>query len=387
LKRIITSRLKSRYFIKWAFLRHNKNEEKPKKDIDFLIKAPIRSSFNFQEPLKNSITRFHSSSDLNQLFSQTSKPIATSMKNSESYSFLEKDEKSALFDRLYQDAAKKKLLLEKFQNEKKNKGMEECTFRPEIIEYAPRKGSVYERLNHSDVREKEEYYKIQKESKELEGCTFRPKTNSTKGLSRDGSFDKLYKDAEIQRQKQREKELLEKHKEVADCTFRPTVLNPTTTPTGSVYEKLYNSYQQSQIEKRRLELERKSKDENDFIPKLLTPKKEGDSVPVYARLYAEVEKRKEKLKKNAEEKQANSNGSRPKKPEDPPRYEHLYSLHKETQEKKIMLQEKYFKESGVSFKPNTSKNNTPSKSRSHTPKSAYPLPRKPSIDSGSENNI
>jgi hypothetical protein len=147
------------------------------------------------------------------------------------------------------------------------------------------------------------------------------------------------------------------------------VLNPSQNTSGSVYEKLYKSYQDSQREKRKLELERKIKEEegNLFVPKLLTPKRETDSTPVYARLYAEVEKRRERLKKLNEEKERSSSAPRVRKPDEPPRHEHLYALHKESLEKKAALQERIWKESGNSFKPDMSKSGTPKRSR--TPKS------------------
>ena len=350
------------------------------------MKSPIKSFNSFKDFPQENNNNYRTSSDIKHLLSSSlSKPIIPTMKRSSSNSLYEKEDRDSFFNRLYEDAAKKKIFLQKVQNQEKDKELEECTFRPEITDYGQKKGSVYERLNSIDNKEKEEFYKIQKESKELEGCTFRPKINS-KSASIDVSFEKLYKDAEVQRQKQRVKEMVEKKKEMTDCTFRPTVLNPTVSSSGSVYEKLYNSYQESQKERRRLELERKNKEDEEvkFIPKLLTPKKEGDNTPVYARLYAEVEKRREKLKKNNEERERSNSAPRAKKMEDPPRYEHLYSMHKETQERKMVLQEKYFKESGVSFKPDLNKNNTPKKSN---PKIQYPLPKKPSIDNFSESSI
>ena len=389
LKSLVISRQKSKAFVYWASS-FTKEKIQVKNIENGNAKEYLSSSENFKTFLKEQSYHASTNSDINHLFHQNSKPKIPAMKRSVSNSYYEKEDKSALFNRLYEDAAKKKYLLEKAQNDEKDKGMEECTFRPEITDYNSKKPPVFERLNYSDIKEKEEFYRKQKESKELEGCTFRPKTNSVTNLSMDGSFDKLYKDAEAQRQKLRAKELIEKDRELADCTFRPTVLNPSTTSSGSVYEKLYNSYQESQKNKRRLELERKTKEdeESKFIPKLLTPKKEGDSTPVYARLYAEVEKRKEKLKKKTEEKERSNSASRSiRKSDEPPRYEHLYSLHKEAQEKKAQLQEKYYKESGLCFKPDTTKSNTPKRSQAHSPKSSYQIIRKKSVESFSEPSI
>lgn len=389
LKKLVLSRQKSKSFNIWANVQLT--GKTGKKAPEVMKTFPV-SSAGFAGFAKESEYKFSNFPEP-KLPSYHTKPVIPALRHSSSASNFENDEKSALFNRLYEDAAVKRAQLEKIQNQEKNRGMEECTFRPDIKEYSQSKSSVFERLNYSDVKEKSEYYKLQKESKELEGCTFHPKTNSVKSLSVDRSFDQLYKDAEDQRQKLRLKEMMEKDREMADCTFRPTVLNPSTKSSGSVYEKLYNSYQESQKEKRRLELERKTKEAEEvrFVPKLLTPKREGDSTPVYARLYAEVEKRKEKLKKKTEEKkneekESSNSGSRSRKLEDPPRYEHLYSMHRESQEKKLMLQEKYFKESGVNFKPDTSKSNTPKRSRAHSPKILYPVPRRPS-ESNSEISI
>ena len=381
LKTLVLARQKSKSFHIWAVSRPRPRPKELTRSVDYSVKSLPVNSGGFIAFPKESEFKF-SSPDAKQTTGYSPKPSIPLLRHSASASQFEKeyrDEKEALHNRLYEDAAIKKALLERSQAQDRNRGMEECTFRPEITDYTQKRPPVFERLNTSDVKEKGEFYKKQKESKELEGCTFHPKTNSAKSLSMDRSFDQLYKDAELQRQKLRNKELLEKDREMVECTFRPTVLNPTAAPSGSVYEKLYNSYQESQKAKRRMELERKTKedDESKFIPKLLTPKREGDSTPVYARLYAEVEKRREKLKKRNEEKERSNSGSRSRKPEDPPRYEHLYSMHKESQEKKVMLQEKYFKESGAIFKPDTSKSNTPKRSRAHSPKIQYPLPKKP----------
>jgi hypothetical protein len=75
-----------------------------------------------------------------------------------------------------------------------------------------------------------------------------------------------------------------------------------------------------------------------------------------------MEKKKEKMKKNEEEKPRPSSVNHSRNPEDPPRYEALYALHKETSSKRLALQEKVFKESGAVFKPNTSKPGTPKRS-------------------------
>ena len=244
------------------------------------------------------------------------------------------------------------------------KSLEECTFRPEISTYGQSKSSVYQNFDPAAHKEKEEFYKHQKAQKELEGCTFHPRTNFGKNLSLDRSFEKLYHDAEVHRQKMRNKELVEKDKEIAECTFKPQVLNPSKSVSGNVYEKLYKNYQESQREKRRLQLEKEAKEieESTFTPKLMTPKREGENVPVYIRLYSEMEKKKEKQRKE-EEKIRPASVNQVRAPEDPPRYESLYALHKETSQKRVALQEKVLKESGAVFKPNTSKPGTPKRSR------------------------
>lgn len=262
----------------------------------------------------------------------------------------------------------KKKSIERLRLEQKTKELEECTFRPEITEFSQRFSPVYSKFNPTDLKEKEEFYRQQKSQKELEGCTFQPKTNTHKALSLDRSFEKLYKDAEVHRQKMRSKELVEKDKEIANCTFKPAVLNPSKSNAGNVYEKLYKSYQESQREKRRLQMEKEAKEieESTFVPKLVTPKRECDGqVPVFERLYAQVEKKKEKLKKQEEEVKARpSSVARSKRSsEDPPRFESLYALHKESSQKKLALQEKLLKESGALFKPDTSKSSLSKRSQ------------------------
>lgn len=263
----------------------------------------------------------------------------------------------------------KKKSVERLRLEQKTKELEECTFRPEITEFSQRFSPVYSKFNPAHLKEKEELYRQQKSQKELEGCTFQPKTNTHKALSLDRSFEKLYKDAEVHRQKMRSKELVEKDKEIANCTFKPTVLNPSKSNAGNVYEKLYKSYQESQREKRRLQMEKEAKEieESTFTPKLITPKKEcDDQVTVFERLYSQVEKKKEKLKKQEEEevKARPSSVARSKRSsEDPPRFESLYALHKESSQKKLALQEKLLKESGALFKPDTSKSSLSKRSQ------------------------
>lgn len=377
IKTLYISRTKCRVLHSWGKKICARIVRDTPKSVDFGQNCMSAPSSVKHHP-KHSQQTYSSVSDLKNLLSQTSKPLISSMRHSNTNSFYDRsgDDKSALYNRLYEEAAKKKLILEKAQNEEKDKGLEECTFRPEISEYSQRKTPVYDRITTTDLKEREEYYKKQKVEKELEGCTFKPKTNMSKTMSVDGAFDKLYRDAEVQRQKLRAKELSEKDRELVDCTFRPTVLNPSSGASGSVYEKLYKSYQDSQREKRRVEYERKSKEEeeNVFMPKLLTPKKEGDSTPVHLRLYADMEKRKAREKVKVEEKDKekerdrSASMSRIKKNDEPPRYEHLYAMYKESQGKKQALQEKLFKESGASFKPDTSKSNTPKRLRSATPK-------------------
>lgn len=264
------------------------------------------------------------------------------------------------------------------------KELEECTFRPKVSpSHNDRNGSVFEKLNHSDLKEKEKVYQKIRDHKEMNGCTFKPKINSAKQFSSDNSFSKLYKDAEIQRQKIRNIELNEKDKDLENCTFRPLVKGSAVESSENVYEKLYNNFQEIQKERKRKQVESQEKEiaEVQFVPRLVTPQKGSSEVPVYARLYAEVEKRKEKMKKKTEEREQerSKSATRMRKPDEPPRFEHLYALHREKKDKQAALQEKYFKESGIVFKPNTSKKDI-KVHRQYSPKGPYPMPKNPYSD-------
>lgn len=316
--------------------------------------APTKD-LNFSQVGKNEVKR-------NSSFTQFVK--SETKKN---YSFHSQASDDCIeYDKGFSQGGYKKSI-EDLRIQQRSKELEECTFRPEITEYSQRFSPVYSKISPIDLKEKEEFYRQQKSQKELEGCTFQPKINTHKAISLDRSFEKLYKDAEVHRQKMRSKELVEKDKEISNCTFKPTVLNPSKSVSGNVYEKLYKSYQESQREKRRIQMEKEAKEieESTFTPKLMTPKKETeDQVPVFERLYAQVEKKKEKIRKEEEEKARPSSVAKSKRScDEPPRFEALYALHKETSLKKLALQEKILKESGASFKPDMSKSSTPKRSR------------------------
>lgn len=213
------------------------------------------------------------------------------------------------------------------------------------------------------------------EYKEIQECTFSPKINPPKQKHAERPFDKLYNDAEVQRKKIMEKELRQKQSEVVDCTFRPNI-NGTTgqVVVGNVYEKLYNNFQEIQKQRIKKQVQGKEKDEAEvqFVPKLMT---QGEGVGRFGRSNLDGEKKKEV------EKERSSSAPRRKKSDEVPRFEHLYALHKDKQDRHLVLQERFLKESGVVFKPNLVKSGTPkSKRREFSPKLAYPLPKNPNSD-------
>lgn len=352
----LNTRSKFHYFFRWK-------QTKPK--LNGRQSVECSPELKYMSMIKHSsrVSQFSygSASELKSVLTgnnQSSKQMRYS-----SCSFYDKEETQKLYERLYQHAVKKKSMLEQSRSEVKDKEMDECTFKPEISE-SNVKSIVYENLTYADMKEKEEILKQQKIRKELEGCTFRPKTNSCSNLLNrsfegDNSFNHLYKHAEVQRQNIRVKELEQREKELDGCTFKPSVLNPSKSPTGTVYEKLYKQYQDSERKKRKKELEKQAKetDEQSHIPKLITQKKEVNLTPVYVRLYDEVEKRKQKLKKKVEiaNTERSVSPSRPKKIDEPQRFELLYALSKSASQRKIKLEEKIMKESGTSFKPDMSK--------------------------------
>lgn len=305
---------------------------------------------------------YGSASELKSVLTGNLQPYKTVRHSS--CSFYEKEETQKIYDRLYQHAVNKRAAMENNKSQDKDKELEECTFKPEISD-SNVKSMVYEHLSFADKIEREEFLKQQKIKKEMEGCTFRPKTNSCvvgsvdRSGTREKSFENLYRNAEEQRQSIRNKELMQRSKELDGCTFRPNVLNPSKSPSGSVYEKLYKQYKDSERKKREKELEKqfKESDEQSHIPKLITPRKEVDTTPVYVRLYAEVEKRKEKLKKKQETSntERSTSARKPKNTDEPPRFELLYSLSKSASQRKVQLEEKIKKETGASFKPDLSK--------------------------------
>lgn len=323
------------------------------------------------------------------LSSSSSKPLIYNISPSQSGISNSQTAKPA-FIRLYKDAVNKETSLERTRKDFIQKEMEECTFRPTVINYSDKSesASVYDRLSYNDFKQREKIYKIIRENKEIEECTFKPKINKSAVATPDTSFEKLYKDAEVQRQKIRNIELLEKDKELNKYTFKPTIINNTAS-TGNVYEKLYNNFQEIQKERKRKQEENHAKEiaEIQFIPKILHNKREGTNVPVYTRLYAEVERRKDKIKLQDQERQKSKSVPKLQRPNEIPRYEHLYALHKEKQERKLILQEKYLKDAGIVFKPNTLKIDTPKPYRHSSPKSSYPLFKNPYSDTSFQSNI
>ncbi|CAG9312634.1 unnamed protein product [Blepharisma stoltei] len=302
-------------------------------------------------------------------------------------------EKSELFTRLYEEAAKKREVLEKVQEQFKDKDLVECTFKPDIYSNTQPNISVFERLQMSDKKLKEDFYKLKREEKELSECTFKPRVNSIRSSKSEHSFEKLYKDAEVQRQKQRTKEIIEKDKELENCTFKPSVsvMSRKSEDEPPIYIKLYNSYQDHQKEQRKKELEKKIEEEKNhpFTPKLMTPKRESSGTPVHERLYSEKEKREEKLKKQREEQEKEfekaRHGSVPRGESDEvPRYENLYQNFKEIQDKKVVLKEKFMKDAGISFKPDMTKSNNSFQANSR--RSSRPQTPSKQIDQGNKSS-
>ena len=308
------------------------------------------------------------------LNSSSSKPIIRSKFESESI-FSQNSRQSSPFDRLYNNAAHKEAILEKSRTEAIIREMDECTFRPKVTNELDRNGSVFERLSQNDSRLTDSVGLRYKESKEMQECTFSPKINAQKGPSRERPFEKLYKDADDQRKRFMEKEYQYKQSEVVDCTFRPNVSGTAGQGTaGNVYEKLYNNFQE--IQKQRIKKQLEGYDEGadiKFIPKLMT---RTEGIGKYSKLCDEVEKK--KVQFNEKEKSASvkrRNGS-----DEVPRFEQLYALHKEKQERNVALQDRFLKESGVVFKPNLGKSGTPKGQRDFSPKMAYPMPRNPNSE-------
>ena len=280
--------------------------------------------------------------------------------------------------------------LKKNRKEAISKELEECTFRPNVVNHEDREGSVFEKLNYRDVKEKEVIYQKIRDNKEMSGCTFKPKINSPKNFSSDNSFEKLYKDAEVNRQKIRNTELKEKDKDIVDCTFRPVIKNVLPEGTGNVYEKLYNNFQEIQQERKRKQMEKHVNEiaEVQLIPRLVTAKQNSSEIPVYTRLYAEVERRKEKMRRQVEERdnERSKSATRIRKPDEAPRFEQLYALHKGKKDKQVALEERYMKEAGIIFKPNTSKKEVNKSIKQYSPKGPYPMPKNPQIDISWQSN-
>lgn len=290
----------------------------------------------------------------------------------------QKSRQTSPFNRLYNHAASKELILENNRNQVFLKEMEECTFRPKVTSELDRSGNVFERLHQSGIYQKESPLIKYNEYKEIQECTFSPKINPPRHTSAERPFNKLYNDAEIQRKKITEKELKQKQSEIVDCTFRPNI-NGTTgqvpVSNSNVYEKLYNNFQE--IQKQRVHKQGPGREvaEVQFVPKLMS---QGENLGKYSRLYAELEKKKEKPK----ERERSNSAPRRKKSDEIPRFEHLYALYKDKQDRNQVLQDRFLKESGVVFKPNLNKTVTSKpKAREFSPKLAYPLPKNPNNDS------
>ena len=270
------------------------------------------------------------------------------------------------------------------RKEEISKELEEWTFRPTVVNYSEQAGLVYEKIHYKEVKEKEVMHQKTRDNNEMSEFTFKPKINPQKYYSSDSSFEKFYKDAEVKREKIRHKELSEKDKDIVDCTFRPVIKNVLLEGTGNVYEKLYNNFQEIQKERRRKLLENQVKEvaEVQLIPRLVTPKQYYSEIPVYTRLYAEVEKRKEKMRRQVEERdrERSTSATRMKKTDEPPRFEHLYALHKDKKEKQVALEERYMKEAGIIFKPNISKKDANKVLKQYSPKGPYPMPKNPQSD-------
>ena len=330
IKRLAEIRRKLKLFLVWSGKRF---EARYSNDFSYRSQNIPESLISTNKPsIKSKFSRSQSFSKSDEakklLATVSSKPLSLSRnQSSDSSQFLNK---TSPFHRLYEDAAIKDSSLERFRKEFIHKEMEECTFRPTVGITNEREGSVFERLNYTNNSYKEQIYEKQREIKELKDCTFKPKINVS-GRSTNNSFEKLYKDAEVQRQKINDIQLTEKNKGLDECTFAPKVMNKNPG-NGNVYEKLYNNFKeiQSNIKRKQLENEIKEVAEVQFVPKLSTPKNDVlNNVPVYTRLYAEVEKRKEKAFKKIIDRERSKSATKIRKAEDPPRFEHLYKLHKE----------------------------------------------------------
>ncbi|OMJ88596.1 hypothetical protein SteCoe_9461 [Stentor coeruleus] len=385
-------RKKLKYFLLWKMQNSPKIRSKP--PFEHLYREPrepLNMSYNiFSKSNSERSNSLSCKSEAKQLLSTTSsKPLMYTRKDSPES--LEGFKKKPTFYRLYEDAAAKESSLERTRKEIMTREMEECTFRPIVTSQNDRLGSVFERLHQSDSKERDQLYKYQRENKETQECTFKPKINPPKTPPGEKSYNKLYQDAEVQRQKLREKELVNKDKEIKECTFRPAV-NPNSNyiGTGNVYEKLYNNFQEMQKERQKKLMESRIKEvaEVQFVPKLMSPKVSTEPV-AYVRLYGEAEKRKEKQKLVEEqERERSKSAPRAKKTDEVPRFEHLYALHKDKIERNAVLQEKYLKESGVVFKPNLVKNTgTPKRKRDFSPKMPYPTPKNPYSDISSQSSF
>lgn len=364
---------KLRLFYRWMHCPQATNDRFSSYSYVKDITQPL--SINHSESVRS--RSFSVKSEAQQLLSSSSsKPILQSRLEYDT-SLSQKSRQTSPFNRLYNHAASKEAALENNRSQAFIKKMEECTFHPKVISDIDRTGNVFERLHQSGIVQRENPPIKFNEYKEIQECTFSPQINPPKQKNADRPFDKLYNDAEIQRKKIMEKELKQKQTEFIDCTFRPNINGNTGQVTvGNVYEKLYNNFQEIQKQRIKKQVQGKDKDEAEvqFVPKLMA---QGDGIGRYTRVNVEVDRKKVVI-----EKERSSSAPRRKKSDEVPRFEHLYALHKDKQDRHLVLQERFLKESGVVFKPNLVKSGTPkSKKREFSPKLAYPLPKNPNSDS------
>ena len=346
-------------------------QEQFKKMRDYITRLlkenkDLQSQTTPKAPIPPHSVRSYSSTQLNkaeELLQRSSRPAASDRyQNFSTSGYLDvsspsSKEREAFFTRLYEEGAKKQEIIDRYREERKNKELQGCTFKPSISTSVCMTSPVFERLSKSNKHERAELYQKQKEEKEMKDCTFKPETNPTKKLSRNSSFDALYKDAENFRKKLRGREIEKKETEMQECTFQPKVkTSRKRSESPSVYQKLYETFQKKQRDLRKKELQQRlqEKEENTFTPQLLTPKKPPSDVPAYERLY-QIQKEKMEKQRKEQERKRSSSAPRERKETENPRYNSLYELHKVSLQKKEQMKDDFLKEAGASFKPDTSK--------------------------------
>jgi hypothetical protein len=368
IKALSSTREKMRFFFRWSKILGQPSDRLS--TLSYLKEYSRPASHSVSQSVRSQSLSVKSEAK-QLLSSSSSKPLIRGRVES----VFDHNSRKSPFNRLYDHAANKEVTLEKNRTDFIMREMEECTFRPKVNCDVDRAGNVFDRLSQSDSRIRDTIGLNYKEVQEMQECTFSPKINPPKSPYKEKAFEKLYNDAEAQRKKFMEKELQQKHSEVIDCTFRPNINgNSGQVTAGNVYEKLYNNFQEIQKQRIKKQLAGQLEEaEVQFVPKLMT---QAEGPGKYSRLYAEVEKKKRP------EKERSSSAPRRKKSDEIPRFEHLYALHREKQERQVVMQDRYLKETGVVFKPNLAKTLTP-KSKRDSPKMAYPLPRNPNLDSAS----